>query len=89
MKAILISEKYNFTQERFEEIAKSDSMGGYEFLATNVILFDLLIASHLLANTQSFLSDLEHSYHVVYLRDEPVVFQHPDRVVSTFGALAG
>lgn len=87
MKAILICKNHNFSKERFEEIARPVSIDGYEILALNSFLFDLSVASHLLANIQSWLNDQEKTYHVIYLQDEPVVFHHPDKSVSILEAM--
>lgn len=84
MKAVLISKKYNFTNSRFEEIAEATTLKGYEILASNVFLFDLSIASHLLANIQNFLNDMGHPYHVIYLQGEPVMFQHPGKIAAAY-----
>lgn len=88
MKALLILENHQFNLNRFNEIAEVKSNDGYEILSPSAYLFDLERASHLLANTQSWLNDQEKSYRVIYLRDEPVMFQYPNKEISNFSDLA-
>ena len=89
MKALLILKDHQFNLNRFHEIAEVKSSDGYKILSTSTYLFDLGRASHLLANTQSWLNDHEKSYHVIYLQDEPVVFQYPNEDASNFANMVG
>ena len=89
MKALLILKDHQFNPNRFNELAGAESQNGYEIISSSVFLFELALASHLLANIQSWLNDQEKSYHVIYLPSEPVMFQYPNEDASNFANLVG
>lgn len=76
MKAILISPQYSFTPEAMHKAIQTANTVGITTLSNSAFLFDLAIASHLLANLQSFLADREYHYHLIYLRGEFDHFQY-------------
>lgn len=86
MKAILISQRHNFTSGDFNQIAKPISVDGYEMLSATTFMFDLATASDLLLSLQSFLRDIEAPYHILYVPADIVHFQHPSREIA---ALSG
>lgn len=76
MKAILISPQYNLVPEELLKAIQAPNDTGITTLSISAFIFDLTVASHLLANLQSFLGGRGYHYHLIYLRGEFDHFQY-------------